>query len=98
MVANHVFILEPHSFALTPKGARWFESHGMPAETSANSRRVLCRPCLDWGERRHHLAGALGAALMQHCFTLRWARRVASSRVVAFTPQGEREFRRMISV
>ena len=71
---------------------------GITTDALANPRRVLCRPCLDWGERRHHLAGALGAALMQRCFTLRWARRAENSRVVAFTPQGEREFRRLFSV
>jgi len=96
MVAKRLFVLDPQSFALTHAGAKWFNSHGL--STDLSSRRVLCRPCLDWGERRHHLAGALGAALMQHCFTLRWARRVANSRVVAFTPHGEREFRRMVSV
>jgi DNA-binding transcriptional ArsR family regulator len=97
MVAKRVFAIDPTSFALTASGARWFESRGISTESLANPRRVLCRPCLDWGERRHHLAGALGAALMQHCFDLRWARRVANSRVVAFTPLGERELRRMIS-
>jgi hypothetical protein len=97
MVAKRVFAIDPTSFALTPTGARWFESRGISTESLPNPRRVLCRPCLDWGERRHHLAGALGAALMQHCFDLRWARREANSRVVAFTPRGERELRRMIS-
>jgi DNA-binding transcriptional ArsR family regulator len=96
MVEKRVFVVEPQSFALTPKGAGWFRARGMSPETLSNPRRVLCRPCLDWGERRHHLAGALGAALMERCFTLRWAKRVASSRVVSFTPQGEREFRRML--
>jgi DNA-binding transcriptional ArsR family regulator len=96
MVAKRVFVIEPHAFALTPSGARWFESRGISPEISPNPRRVLCRPCLDWGERRHHLAGAMGAALIQRCFALRWAKRAGNSRVVAFTPHGEREFRRMI--
>jgi len=96
MVAKRLFVFEPQGFALTQSGARWFESRGMAAGALPNSRRVLCRPCLDWGERRHHLAGALGAVLMQRCFTLRWARRVENSRVVVFTPRGEGEFRRML--
>ena len=97
LVAKRVFVIEPQSFALTPFGARWFESREISPDSLANPRRVLCRPCLDWGERRHHLAGALGAALMQRCFALRWGKRVANSRVVAFTPHGEREFRKMLS-
>jgi hypothetical protein len=96
MVTKRVFVIDPTSFALTPSGAKWFESRGLSTLSLPNPRRVLCRPCLDWGERRHHLAGALGAALMQRCFALRWAKRSANSRVVAFTPHGEREFRRMI--
>jgi len=96
MVEKRVFVIEPQSFALTARGAAWFQSRGMSTETLSNPRRVLCRPCLDWGERRHHLAGALGAALMEHCFAQRWARRAENSRVVAFTSHGEREFRRMV--
>jgi len=96
MVTKRVFVLEPQSFALTPVGTSWFESRGVIADSSQVPRRVLCRPCLDWGERRYHLAGALGAALIQRCFTKRWASRVEGSRVVAFTPHGEREFRRLV--
>src|SRR3954471_5524795 len=49
MVTKRVFVLEPQSFALTSLGTRWFESRGMPVEALSNVRRVLCRPCLDWG-------------------------------------------------
>jgi DNA-binding transcriptional ArsR family regulator len=54
---------------------------------------VFCRPCLDWGERRHHLGGALGTALLDRLYALRWARRAADSRVVVFTPRGEQQWR-----
>ena len=55
--------------------------------------RVLCRPCLDWSERRPHLAGAIGAALCAHSFTLGWIRRINGTRAVAITPKGSRVFR-----
>ena len=51
-------------------------------------RRTFCRPCLDWTERRFHLAGATGAALAQRCFQLRWIRRVEDSRALAITEIG----------
>ena len=57
------------------------------------SGRVLCRPCLDWSERRHHLAGALGAALCRHFLTRNWLRRVEGTRVLSITPSGARGFR-----
>jgi DNA-binding transcriptional ArsR family regulator len=55
--------------------------------------RVLCRPCLDWSERRPHLAGALGAALCAHSLARGWVRRRDGTRAVAVTPAGERAYR-----
>jgi hypothetical protein len=60
--------------------------------------RVLCRPCLDWSERRPHLAGAVGAALCTHSFASGWIRRIAGTRAVALTPKGERIFREQLGV
>jgi DNA-binding transcriptional ArsR family regulator len=57
------------------------------------SKRVLCRPCLDWSERRPHIAGAVGAALCAHSLTKNWIRRVDGTRAVTVTPKGERAFR-----
>jgi DNA-binding transcriptional ArsR family regulator len=56
------------------------------------TRRVLCRPCLDWSERRPHLAGALGAALLERILSLRWIKRVDRSRELRATGTGTREF------
>ena len=60
------------------------------------SRRAaprFCRPCLDWRERRHHLGEALGTALLERLYELRWASRAKGSRIVVFTPAGEASFR-----
>lgn len=62
----------------------------VPARTSG---RLLCRPCLDWSERRPHLAGAVGTALCSHCFDQGWIRRVEGTRAVSITPKGRRVFR-----
>ncbi|HZT48744.1 MAG TPA: winged helix-turn-helix domain-containing protein [Hyphomicrobiaceae bacterium] len=59
----------------------------------ARSRRILCRPCLDWSERRPHLAGAIGAALCAHALARGWVRRIDGTRAVAVTRVGERAFR-----
>jgi DNA-binding transcriptional ArsR family regulator len=92
MVVKRVFESDARGFTLTPHGERWFEKLDISLATVAQ-RRSLCRPCLDWGERRHHLAGALGAALIDQCFSRRWARRARDSRIVQFTAHGERQFR-----
>ena len=49
---------------------------------------MFCRPCLDWSERRSHIAGALGAALCTACFAQGWIRWIDSTRAVAMTPVG----------
>jgi DNA-binding transcriptional ArsR family regulator len=57
------------------------------------SGRVFCRPCLDWSERRPHLAGAIGAAICAHSFQKEWIRRIDGTRAVMITPKGQRAFR-----
>jgi DNA-binding transcriptional ArsR family regulator len=78
---------------LTPKGRRFFEAFGIDLEAAAGSRRPLCKTCLDWSVRRHHLAGGLGAALLARCFELGWAKRAEGSRVVQLSPRGEKALR-----
>jgi DNA-binding transcriptional ArsR family regulator len=81
---------------LTAAGRRFFASLGIDTDALAGQRRALCRPCLDWGERRHHLGGALGTALLQRIFHLKWARQAKDSRVVVFAPGGEARFRSLL--
>ena len=63
------------------------------ARSSGRSARVLCRPCLDWSERRLHLAGTMGAALCAHCFEKGWIHRNNGTRAVTITPKGRHVFR-----
>jgi hypothetical protein len=55
----------------------------------------LCKSCLDWSQRRFHLAGGLGAALLSQITAQGWAKRDRNSRAVIFTAQGERKFDRL---
>lgn len=58
----------------------------------APGKRVFCRPCLDWSERRPHIAGRLGAALSCRCFELGWVTRQRDSRAVTITAAGREGF------
>lgn len=58
------------------------------ASLQHNHKRVFCRPCLDWSERRPHLAGAIGAALATHCFERHWIEHIRDSRAVKITAAG----------
>ncbi|MDR3467664.1 MAG: winged helix-turn-helix domain-containing protein [Xanthobacteraceae bacterium] len=78
--------------ALTPRGRAFVASFGISPGALGQNRRPQCRACLDWSVRRHHLAGALGAAMLERLFALRWARREPESRVVRFTPRGTAAF------
>lgn len=87
--------LMKHEGTLHPSELGWaaFARIGVNATLAdVPSRRPMCRACLDWSERRHHLAGTLGAALLSRLLGLGWARRAADSRVVTFTAVGERNF------
>ncbi len=55
-------------------------------------RRVFCRPCLDWSERRPHIAGRVGAAIAHRCLHLGWVARLPDTRAVAITPAGRDGF------
>jgi DNA-binding transcriptional ArsR family regulator len=81
---------------LTRRGERYFASAGIEVDAIEVGRRPLCRACLDWSERRHHLAGALGAALLGHIYARGWARRAPRSRVVTFTKTGTARFEGMM--
>jgi len=81
--------------ALAPSAAPFFTRLGIDIASLSKSRRPICRPCLDWSERRHHLGGGLGAAILDRIFALRWARREMNSRAVVFSANGERSLQRL---
>ena len=73
----------------TAEGRQFFARNGFDLAALDGPRRPLCRPCLDWSERRSHLSGALGAAIFQHILARRWAVCEKGTRVVRFSPAGE---------
>ncbi|MDX2101996.1 MAG: helix-turn-helix transcriptional regulator [Alphaproteobacteria bacterium] len=81
----------PAGLTLTPLGRERLAAEGLPVDTPANSRRPLCRACLDWSERRDHLAGALGAAIAALALERGWCQRTPSSRAVTVTTEGRRQ-------
>jgi DNA-binding transcriptional ArsR family regulator len=92
--------LSPDGGVLTEDGENFLRGLGVGLEDAAarspkrGSRRVFCRPCLDWSERRPHIAGVLGAALCRTCFAQGWLRRIDGTRAVTVTPKGQMAFKR----
>lgn len=75
-------------FVATPDGTKWLRDFGIDLDRIRQGRRHFARKCLDWSERRHHIAGALGAALTNRLFDLEWLSRVPDGRAVRVTDKG----------
>jgi DNA-binding transcriptional ArsR family regulator len=74
--------------------AKFFGGLGIDLAAIGNQRRAVCRACLDWSMRRSHLAGALGAAVLDQILARKWAARDKTGRVVRFAPTGKAAFQR----
>ncbi len=85
-------------FVVTAEGAAWLGDFGMDLDRIRRGRRHFARQCLDWSERRHHVAGALGAAMADRMFELRWMERIAGGRAVRVTVEGYRGLERMLGI
>jgi DNA-binding transcriptional ArsR family regulator len=83
-------------FALTSQGVGWFGELGLPLERKG--RRPLVRSCLDWTERKPHLAGTAGAELCRHALEAGWCVRIGSERAVKVTADGERALHDMLGI
>jgi DNA-binding transcriptional ArsR family regulator len=77
---------------VTPAGTRFLTEFGVDLSASSSKRRQFCRLCIDWTERRPHIAGAVGAALTKRCFDLGWTEKVKDCGAVIVTASGKRGF------
>lgn len=93
LLARGAFAPDAAGLRLTDAGSAIVACIGVDLAAANGTRRAFCRTCLDWSERRHHLAGTLGDALLARFEELGWARRSLDSRVVAFSEAGERALR-----
>jgi DNA-binding transcriptional ArsR family regulator len=91
LVTRGYVLLADDGGEVTAAGADFLAAFGA-ALSRKGLRRVFCRPCLDWSERRWHLAGAVGAALCNRCIDLHWIERAQGTRALTITPKGRRGF------
>jgi DNA-binding transcriptional ArsR family regulator len=90
MIKRHLLKPVARDFVLTSSGERLLCRLGVDLDSARRERRVFARQCLDWSERRAHLAGALGAALARRCLALRWVRQVDEGRSLVVSDLGRR--------
>lgn len=77
---------------VTTDGLLFLRSLGVDPCAAGSKKRVFCRPCLDWSERRYHVAGFIGAALCVMCFERKWVKRIHGTRAIVVTNIGRRGF------
>ena len=92
LLARKLLVREGKDLRLSAAGTAHFAAIGIDTSASGPSRRPLCRDCLDWSVRRSHLAGRLGAAILDRILSEKWARRDKHGRAVTFSPKGRMAF------
>ncbi len=95
LVKQKMLILKDEEFLVSTKGETWFKNIGLDITKIEKGKRHFAKPCLDWTERKYHLAGALGAALLKHIKKNNWVKLKANSRTVILTAKGISELREL---
>ena len=91
--------LSADSARITRQGRPIFDALAMNGGTHDDTRhRMACRTCLDWSERRSHLAGAFGKTVLMQLLSQKWIRRTEDSRAIRVTEHGAREFKRLLGI
>ena len=102
LLRSRALVQEGRAYHLTSQGEGYFTALGLRLDLIVaachRTRRPLATACLDWSERRYHLAGALGAALCARLLALEWVQRRPASRALRITNIGRRELRRRFSI
>jgi DNA-binding transcriptional ArsR family regulator len=93
LVVKGCIVLDDDGGEVTDAGRRFLCDFGLDLSSKERSRRIFCRPCLDWSERRYHIAGLVGAEMCRRCLALGWVGRERDSRALRITPAGETGFR-----
>jgi DNA-binding transcriptional ArsR family regulator len=85
---THV-ILTADGGEVTASGARFLTEFGADVSSQSRGKRIFCRPCLDWSERRLHIAGLVGSAIWRRCLELGWVTQEQGARAVRVTAAGQ---------
>jgi len=98
LIQRGYLVLTPEAGEVTERGAAFLGDFGVDLAALRLKRRTLCRPCLDWTERRLHIGGTVGAALAKRCFDIGWFTRSRDSRALGITPAGRRGLEEIFGV
>lgn len=91
-------VLSDEGGEVTPAGKRFLMQFGADLNVKSTGRRIFCRACLDWSERRYHVGGLVGAEIWRRCLERGWLTRPRDARAVIVTPAGQRGLRETFGV
>ena len=89
LISQKIIVLHDKTFVVTEKGNNFFRDFGLELTELKKQRRYFAKACLDWSERKYHLAGSLGAGLFDKMLQLDWLRRTKDSRTIIITSLGQ---------
>lgn len=92
LLEQNIIIEKNNAFEISTEGENWFSDFGINIEEAQKQKRIFLKPCLDWSERRNHIAGSIGTLLLNKMLEQDWIRRTANSRAIIITGKGEKEF------
>jgi DNA-binding transcriptional ArsR family regulator len=98
LLQQHILVKRNDIFEIPVKGEKWFSGLGINIDELKVQRRSLIRPCLDWSERRDHIAGSLAAAMLDLMISADWLRRTKNSRAVLITGIGQKKMHQYLKL
>lgn len=98
LIQMGLLVEERQAYLVTDHGLAFFNRLHIDPQELQKKRRLFASKCLDWSERRHHLGGALGNALLERLLELNWIKRLPATRAIEVTPEGRRGFKETFSM
>jgi DNA-binding transcriptional ArsR family regulator len=97
LVKQKIIKLDSNTYHVT-KSAAFLSSLQINIDELKKERRIFAKPCLDWSERKHHLAGSLGAALFKKLLSLDYLRKTKDSRALIITSKGQQQLYELLKI
>jgi DNA-binding transcriptional ArsR family regulator len=91
LLKQKIIIENKNTFEVSSEGKKWFSNFGINLEEAQKQKRIFLKPCLDWSERRNHIAGSIGSLLFNKMINEDWLRKTKDSRAIIITGKGEKE-------